>query len=315
MPMNSSNDGLQIILASSDEAMNDPSKCRRAPRSIAAAMMIVACIPWAATEAAIAAAPADSTHSSATPTTVHANPPVPHLFTRGDLLFLGGTIAATSLAVREDQWLTDQAVQIENNSGQRRLAETFQPLGQNVYILGAAGATYLAAQIFDQPRVARRAARVGLAVMIASTVTFGLKEAVGRARPENSPHQSANFRPFSGDLSFPSGHAATAFAAAVALDRETESRWVPYIVYPAATLVAWSRVHDRKHWTSDVVAGAAIGGWTAWKMENFLANRALGVPPQPGEPVDEPAMPKKHALWIVPVPEPGGGSLTVVKTF
>jgi hypothetical protein len=62
------------------------------------------------------------------------------------------------------------------------------------------------------------------------------------------------------------------------VDRETSGRWVPWGVYPAAALVGWSRVHDDQHWTSDVVAGAAVGGWLAWKTETFLARRALGVP-------------------------------------
>jgi len=258
-------------------------------------------------------AAADTTNPKATPTVVHENPPVPHLFTRGDLVYLGGTIAATTLAMHYDQWLTDQAVRIENNPGQQHMAQTFQPLGSNMYVLAATGATYAIAQMIDRPQLARRSARVGLAVTIASVVTAGIKEAVGRSRPEDSIHNAANVHPFSNNVSFPSGHAATAFAAAVALDRETTGRWVPYLVYPAATLVAWSRVHDRKHWTSDVVAGAAIGGWTAWKMESFLANRALGVPPQPDEPRDNAADAKKHALFLVP--EPGGGQVVFSQTF
>jgi hypothetical protein len=60
------------------------------------------------------------------------------------------------------------------------------------------------------------------------------------------------------------------FAAATALDRETSSRWVPAIAYPLAGMVAWSRVHDRQHWPSDVVAGAAVGFGVAWKAEDVL---------------------------------------------
>ena len=104
----------------------------------------------------------------------------------------------------------------------------------------------------------------------------GLKVIFGRVRPRDEPDDPFTFDPFSGHGSFPSGHTTITFAAAVALDRETTSGWVPWIVYPAATMVGWSRVQDLDHWASDVVAGAAIGGWVSWKMESLLAGRALG---------------------------------------
>ena len=213
-----------------------------------------------------------------TPVEVKRNPPVPHLFTVGDLEFLGGTIAALAIAVPNDRALTDEAIESESNLNLNRIADVFQPLGNPSYVLATSAALYGASHWFQRPRLARRSARMGLAVTLASGVSFGLKEAFGRARPYQSPGKPDNFQAFSGRSSFPSGHAATAFAAAVALDRETEGRWVPWVVYPGATLVAWSRVHQQRHWTSDVVGGAAIGGWVAWKAETFLANRALGVP-------------------------------------
>src|SRR5262249_35174514 len=103
-----------------------------------------------------------------------------------------------------------------------------------------------------------------------------LKEAVGRSRPYESPNDAARFHPFSGHTSFPSGHATVAFAAASAIECESPARWAPWIAYPAAGMLAWSRVHDRLHWTSDVVAGGAIGIWTARKTDAFFRSRARG---------------------------------------
>jgi membrane-associated phospholipid phosphatase len=227
-----------------------------------------------------AANPPDTTqlHSPAISAEAQKQPPVPHLFTGGDLMFLGGTIAGTTVAMLNDRALTDKAIEVENNPDQRRVAQFFQPLGRTTYVVPAALALYGAARLTGHPHVARRSGRVALAVMISTTVTQGIKQAVGRERPLDSPTNSTSFHPFSGSSSFPSGHAVTAFAAAVALDRETSGRWVPYVVYPAAAMVAWSRVHDRKHWTSDVISGAALGSWTAWKTETFLANHSIGVP-------------------------------------
>ncbi len=65
-------------------------------------------------------------------------------------------------------------------------------------------------------------------------------------------------------LSFPSGHACSAFSVAGALAREYGSlRPIGILAWGGAALAAASRVHDDKHWLSDVVAGGALGYLTA----------------------------------------------------
>ena len=244
--------------------------------------------PWTAlvvillsVSSAAHAAPADtdSTHG-ATPADVQAHPPVPHLVTRRDLVFIGGSAAVTAVVMANDAWLTDKLQGTADTPGLSDLAKIAQPLGNPLVVLPVSFGLWQLAAHTGHPHVARRAFRVGAAATVAGVFTTGLKATVGRWRPEESPDDPYRFDPFSGHASFPSGHATIAFAAAVALDRETTAGWVPWVVYPAASLVAWSRVHDLKHWSSDVIAGAAVGGWTAWKTEDFLAHRALGVHPE-----------------------------------
>ncbi|HKQ56309.1 MAG TPA: phosphatase PAP2 family protein, partial [Candidatus Eisenbacteria bacterium] len=110
--------------------------------------------------------------------------------------------------------------------------------------------------------------------LVAGVTSFGIKLAAGRVRPDSSATVLDTYDPFSRHRSFPSGHAALSFAAARALDRETEAGWVPWVAYPLAGLCAWSRVRDDRHWTSDVVAGAALGTWLAGKTEDALRARA-----------------------------------------
>jgi membrane-associated phospholipid phosphatase len=251
----------------------------------------------------IAAAP-DSTRGKApkvTPADALPNPPVPHLFTGRDLIFLGAATGLTTFTIVHDDWLTQRAIEAENNPGQRRVAELFQPLGRTSYMVPASLALYGAARMLKHPQLARRSGRVAMAVAIASAIGTGIKTVAGRERPVESDPHSNHWKPFSGDRSFVSGHATTAFAAAAAIDRETDARWLPYVVYPAATIVAWSRVHDRKHWTSDVVAGAALGGWTAWKTETFLAHHSIGVR---GED-------KKHKTSLLFEPRDGGFAIVL----
>jgi membrane-associated phospholipid phosphatase len=77
-------------------------------------------------------------------------------------------------------------------------------------------------------------------------VTLAIKESVRRERPDKS-----------GGFSFPSGHASVTFASATVLERHLGWRALP--AYVVASYVAASRLHENRHFLSDVVFGAAVG--------------------------------------------------------
>jgi membrane-associated phospholipid phosphatase len=80
----------------------------------------------------------------------------------------------------------------------------------------------------------------------AMAVVYVLKPLVDRTRPDG------------GRQSFPSGHAASAFAGAAFLQmRYGWAYGAP--AYALASFVAYSRVEAGRHYASDVVAGGAIG--------------------------------------------------------
>jgi undecaprenyl-diphosphatase len=102
------------------------------------------------------------------------------------------------------------------------------------------------------------ALRLGSALAVESALTNGpVKACFRRIRPpEDQPHLPLPYgmhRPITS--SFPSGHATSAFTAAVLLaDGPTAPLW-----FALAGLVAASRVYVRMHHASDVVGGAALG--------------------------------------------------------
>lgn len=102
-------------------------------------------------------------------------------------------------------------------------------------------------------------------VALAGLATHGLKAVFGRLRPDSL--DADHFSPFSSGHSFPSGHATVAFALATSLSDEIRRPWASVLLYGAATGTALSRVHDQRHWLSDVALGAAIG-ITAAKFVN-----------------------------------------------
>ena len=98
-----------------------------------------------------------------------------------------------------------------------------------------------------------------------------LKAMIKEERPDHSDNKS-----------FPSGHAAIAFAAARSIDKEfrKDCLWIPIAGYAAATAVGIERVaSDRHHWY-DVAAGAALGFGAAeltWWLSNLMFGKGRNV--------------------------------------
>jgi len=209
----------------------------------------------------------DATHSS--------------LFARRELWFGLAAAGTVALVATQDQWLTSEALESRSSAGEHSLANDVRPLGDGGVVFSALAIGYVGARFTGHPAAASQIMRIGASVGVAGLFTAALKEAVGRTRPAQTPGDADELHPFSGHDSFPSGHTTVAFALASAIDAETESRWVPWIAYPAAALVGWSRVHDNRHWASDVLAGAVIGATVAGKTDRFLQarahSRALGL--------------------------------------
>ena len=78
-------------------------------------------------------------------------------------------------------------------------------------------------------------------------LTYGLKYGVGRERPDGSNNRA-----------FSSGHTSNSFLTAT-IAQEIYGSKVGIPAYIMACITGMSRIHDDKHYLSDVIFGAALG--------------------------------------------------------
>jgi undecaprenyl-diphosphatase len=106
-------------------------------------------------------------------------------------------------------------------------------------------------------RVPQAFLAAGAATLAASLIVGPLKDLFERSRPPEADPGLGSLVAIPENASFPSGHAATAFAAATAI-AILSPRMRPYALGLAAA-VALSRVYLRVHYPLDVLAGALLG--------------------------------------------------------
>jgi undecaprenyl-diphosphatase len=124
-------------------------------------------------------------------------------------------------------------------------------------------------------RRGRRAAAMGLAsVGVASTVVnLGMKPLGRRRRPDRAVERVpvARHVRMPASTSFPSGHAASAFAFATGIGYVLPPAAIP--LRALAALIAYSRVHTGVHYPGDVIAGALTGTALAQVTTHALDRR------------------------------------------
>jgi len=106
------------------------------------------------------------------------------------------------------------------------------------------------------------------AQIVSQSFVYAIKYSVRRDRPTGEC------------CSFPSGHAATAFAAAAVIERHFGYR-MSLPAMAIATYVATSRLHDNRHFLSDVVFGSALGTATGWTVVGRHGASSYSLMPVP----------------------------------
>jgi len=160
----------------------------------------------------------------------------------GLVLAAGGGAAALAHV-----WDDDLSTEVQINTTLNNALEPGNKYGQFYAMLGGSVAVYGIGRAVGHPHMAVVGADLTRGLFVSQIWVQGLKYAVRRERRDGSD-----------SLSFPSGHAAGGFAVATVLARHYG--WKGAIPgYLGVAYIATARVHDDKHYLSDVVFGAAMG--------------------------------------------------------
>jgi membrane-associated phospholipid phosphatase len=162
-------------------------------------------------------------------------------------------------------------------------AKLVNPLGTAQRLVPAMAITYVTALLTGRDSLAAGTLNTAAAYVASDLVESALKPIVGRERPhvEGNSHR---FRPFTanGDWhSFPSAHVAHITSIAQAISMQTQSGPVTAVCSSLVALVAWDRVYEDQHWTSDVTATIALSSLVSsatvrWLESHWSRSRDAG---------------------------------------
>lgn len=174
-----------------------------------------------------------------------------------------GVIGVGAITYAFDQEVYDFFQQHRTPATESISRYALEPWGSGLYSLPLLAGIYIAGGKSSRHK---RIALTGIkAYLLSGGAAAVSKHLFHRHRPhdDDPPNPDLWEGPFPltfEHTSFPSGHATTAFAVATVLAMGYHDKiWVGITSYTLAGLTALSRVHDGKHWGSDVVAGAALG--------------------------------------------------------
>ena len=192
---------------------------------------------------------------------------------RSTWVILGAGAGAALLAHPADDYVTSHIV---GSPDAERIFAAGKWLGSTYVHVGAAVGLYLVGRYVMAPNPdgsrTNKVSHLGFdlirAQILSQAIVHGIKYSVQRDRPTGEC------------CAFPSGHAASAFAAASVLERHFGYRgaW-PTLV--AASYVATSRLVDNRHFLSDVVFGAAVGVATGWTVVGTHGRSSMSLVPVP----------------------------------
>jgi membrane-associated phospholipid phosphatase len=200
------------------------------------------------------------------------------------VLGVSGAVAVTALLFHYDQDIYNEIHGWrEQNAVVRTISPAITNMGDGSFSMGLFGGFAGYGLIFNNKK-AVEVGKIGIESFLLTGISVQLlKHLCGRERPSDATQpggfwhgpfaffdkQKRGTRGLASYDAFPSGHTATAFAAATTISDFYTEPWVSYTCYSLASFVAVSRVMERTHWLSDCFVGAIIGHYGTRLVERL----------------------------------------------
>jgi membrane-associated phospholipid phosphatase len=199
---------------------------------------------------------------------------------RGDAKWLAPLGVSTLALIASDQ----ETGELSESRGRISVSKDVSLAGSIYSTVGLAAGFYLAGRATGNARARETGLLGGEALIDTALVYSVLKNVSQRPRPTQD---GAHAEFLDGGHSFPSGHAASAWALATVISNEYRDRRAVQIgAYGIAAAVSVSRYTGRNHFLSDILVGSAIGygiGRYVYKTHHDPALDASGADTAQGD--------------------------------
>ena len=206
-------------------------------------------------------------------------------FTRRDAVATGIALAGTALVYQFDERIArwTQEPQVQGSPSRHSLVKDLTFINETPFTFGAVAA-YGIGRLTHSETTADVGLHVTESLVLTTAIGQVIRGALGRARPSSAVNGPSTHRFGRGYTnfeyrSFPSLHAATAFAASAAAVEEIRIRnphalpWAAPLLYGAATVPGFTRLYLNKHWASDIAAGSFLGAMLGIKTVRYAHSR------------------------------------------
>ena len=198
----------------------------------------------------------------------------PERLHRRDLKWIVPAAGAMAGLFAADSWISKQ---VPDRPSQ--LNRSLQISNYSLYsLIGAGGGAFVLGHLKRNDHLAETGLLAAEAAIDATGVSYALKVATARQRPDAAGSQGQFFSGSvsSSGMSFPSEHAAIAWSIAGVVAHEYPGPLTKFAAYGLATAIAMTRVTAQQHFTSDVLVGSALGWYFAHEVYRARHDPELG---------------------------------------
>jgi len=200
----------------------------------------------------------------------------PIYFTPSDWNKAGLVALGAGICYTQDTSIRDYFQQ--NRTGDSdNVARFFMHFGDGSFSSAIVASLYVYGEFNDDDKCKRAGLLGAESMAVNALLTSGVKLTLRRPLPDSGLPYDTWYSKWNtiDDLAFPSGHTSSAFACATIIATEfSDTPLIPIVAYTTASLTALSMLDMNQHWASDILPGAALGYYTAKKIESLQTRKS-----------------------------------------